>query len=88
MKRHLGGVIITPRDQAARIRFTNTLPAQHIIPVDTTLPGANQAQNRIAVHLHGGFIPWITDGGPFDWWTPSGASGLSFLNGPAVSWTT
>ena len=82
VKRHLGGVIITPRNQAARIRFTNTLPAQHIIPVDTTLPGANQAQNRIAIHLHGGFIPWISDGGPFDWWTPTGASGLSFLNGP------
>ena len=82
MKRHLGGVIITPRNQAARIRFTNTLPAQHIIPVDTTLPGANQAQNRIAIHLHGGLVPWISDGGPFDWWTPTGASGLSFLNGP------
>jgi spore coat protein A, manganese oxidase len=82
VKRHLGGVILTPRNQAARIRFTNTLPAQHIIPVDTTLPGANQAQNRIAIHLHGGFIPWISDGGPFDWWMPSGASGLSFLNGP------
>ena len=82
VKRHLGGVIITPRNQAARLRVTNVLPAQAIIPIDTTLPGANQAQNRIAVHLHGGFIPWITDGGPFDWWTPTGASGLSFLNGP------
>lgn len=82
IQRHLGGVIITSRGQAARIRFTNTLPAQHIIPIDTTLPGANQAQNRIAIHLHGGFIPWISDGGPFDWWTPAGASGLSFLNGP------
>jgi spore coat protein A len=80
--RHLGGVIITPRNQAARIRFTNTLPSQHIIPVDTTLPGANQAQNRIATHIHGGLVPWISDGGPFDWWTPTGASGMSFLNGP------
>jgi spore coat protein A, manganese oxidase len=85
VKRHLGGLIITDRNQAARLRVTNVLPAQSIIPIDTTLPGANQAQNRIAVHLHGGFIPWITDGGPFDWWTPGGAgyaTGLSFLNGP------
>jgi spore coat protein A len=85
IKRHLGGVIIAQRKQAARIRFTNALPAQHIIPVDTTLPGANQAQNRTAVHKHGGFVPWISDGGPFDWWTPGGtsyATGLSFLNGP------
>jgi spore coat protein A, manganese oxidase len=80
--RHLGGVIIASRNQAARIRFTNTLPPQSIIPIDTTLPGANQAQNRMAIHLHGGFIPWITDGGPFHWWAPDGSSGLSFLNGP------
>ena len=82
LPRHLGGVILANRGTAARIRFTNMLPTPHLIPVDITVPGANQAQNRIAVHLHGGFIPWITDGGPFDWWTPSGVSGLSFLNGP------
>jgi spore coat protein A, manganese oxidase len=85
VKKHLGGVVITSKNQAARLRVTNTLPSTSIIPIDTTLPGANQAQNRIAVHLHGGFIPWITDGGPFDWWTPGGtgyATGLSFLNGP------
>ncbi len=50
--------------------------------MDPTLPGADAAQNRIAVHLHGGFIPWISDGGPFDWWDPNGVHGLSFLNGP------
>jgi spore coat protein A, manganese oxidase len=82
VKRHLGGVIVANRGNAARIRFTNTLPQRNIIPVDTTLPGANQAQNRIAIHLHGGEVPWISDGGPFDWWTPRGQSGLSFLNGP------
>ena len=52
--------------------------------MDTTLPGANQAQNRIAIHLHGGLVPWISDGGPFDWWAPGGTHGLSFLNGPEV----
>lgn len=79
---HLGGVIVASRNAPVRIRFTNILPGQSLIPVDTTLPGANQAQNRIAIHLHGGFIPWISDGGPFDWWDPLGISGLSFLNGP------
>ena len=82
LPRHLGGVIIATRGTASRIRFTNALPARHILPVDTTVPGANQAQNRIAIHLHGGWVPWISDGGPFDWWDPAGASGLSFLNGP------
>ncbi len=90
VKRHLGGVIITTRGTPSRIRFTNALNLtaegapflKHIIPVDTTLPGANQAQNRVAIHLHGGLVPWTSDGGPFDWWAPNGASGLSFLNGP------
>jgi FtsP/CotA-like multicopper oxidase with cupredoxin domain len=80
-QRHLGGLIIATRGTATRIRMTNSLPTQHIIPVDATLPGAD-VQNKIAVHLHGGEIPWISDGGPFDWWTPTGASGLSFQNGP------
>ena len=80
--RHLGGVIIAHRGTANRIRFTNTLPARHILPIDRTIPGANDADNRIATHLHGGFVPWISDGGPFSWFTPGGAHGLSFLNGP------
>jgi spore coat protein A, manganese oxidase len=84
--RHLGGIIVTTRNQAARLRFTNNLPARHILPVDITIPGSTVEQNRIATHLHGGLVPWISDGGPFDWFTSncSGdyANGLSFLNGP------
>ena len=88
--RHLGGLIVTgragsPLGSAARIRFTNNLPARHILPVDITIPGSTMAQNRIATHIHGGLVPWISDGGPFDWFTPGCpdyANGLSFLNGP------
>jgi spore coat protein A, manganese oxidase len=83
--RHLGGIVVTLRNQAIRMRFTNMLPSRHILPLDITLPGANQQQNRTAVHLHGGLVPWISDGGPFDWWTPGCegyANGMSFLNGP------
>jgi len=82
LPRHLGGVMLQERGVAARMRFTNTLPAQHILPVDRTIPGALGADNRIAIHAHGGFVPWTSDGGPFDWWTPSGTGGLSFQNGP------
>ena len=83
--RHLGGLVVTTRNQAARMRFTNLLPDRHILPVDTTIADANQAQNRTAVHIHGGLVSWICDGGPFDWWTPAGpdhTTGLNFLNGP------
>src|SRR4030042_1896437 len=61
---HLGGVIVATRGVPIQITFTNNLPAANIIPVDTTIPGANQAQNRTAVHLHGGYVPWISGGGP------------------------
>jgi spore coat protein A len=81
LQRHLGGVILASRGTPVRIRFTNTLPTPHLLPVDITIPGANQAQNRVTTHLHGGLVPWISDGGPFSWFTPSGQSGVSFLNG-------
>ncbi len=82
VQRHLGGLIIARRGTPLRIRFTNVLPPTHILPVDRSLPGADQADNRIAIHLHGGLVPWISDGGPYDTWTPTGVGGLSFLNGP------
>jgi spore coat protein A, manganese oxidase len=77
---HLGGVIVAQKGIPIQITFRNNLPATHIIPVDTTIPDANLAQNRASVHLHGGFTPWISDGGPFDWFAPDGNHGPSFLN--------
>ena len=41
--------------------------------------------NRTAVHLHGGLVPWVSDGGPFDWWAPNGTHGLSFLNNQVLN---
>ena len=80
LHRHLGGIIVATKGKAVQITMTNNLPGAHIIPVDITIPGANQAQNRTAVHLHGGLVPWISDGGPHDWFAPDGTHGLSFLN--------
>jgi spore coat protein A, manganese oxidase len=85
---HLGGAILATSGTPVQITFTNKLvtaankPLASIIPVDTTLTGGNANTNRTAVHLHGGFIPWISDGGPYDWFDPFGNSGLSFQNGP------
>jgi spore coat protein A len=78
--RHLGGIIVAKKGVPLQFTFRNTLPPVHPIPVDTTIMGANQAVNRTAVHLHGGLVPWISDGGPFDWWAPDGTHGASFLN--------
>ena len=83
---HLGGIIIAQKGVPIQLTFHNMLFVnKHILPVDTTIPGANQAINRTAIHLHGGLVPWISDGGPFDWWGPLGDSGLSFLNNQVLN---
>ena len=40
--------------------------------------------NRIATHLHGGLTPWFSDGTPFQWTTPIGKHGPSFMNVPGT----
>src|ERR1051325_3653767 len=45
--RHLGGMIISRKGSPVRIRFTNALPARHILPVDSTIAGAELTQNRM-----------------------------------------
>lgn len=79
-QKHLGGIVVTQRGKPVQITFRNNLPNQHILPIDTSIMGADGAQNRTSVHLHGGLVPWITDGGPFAWWDPQGGQGVSFLN--------
>lgn len=84
--RHLGGIIVGQKDQPIQLTFRNSIPSgTHIIPNDQTIPGANLGNNRTAVHFHGGFVPWVSDGGPFDWWDPSGARGRSFLNNDVLN---
>ena len=88
--KHLGGLIIATKGRPVRIRFKNNLPSPHILPVDSTIfmAGAEGMHNRTAVHLHGGLVPWYSDGGPYDWWAPDydgtnpTQAGTSFVNGP------
>ena len=82
LKRHLGGVIVATRGTPVRIAFENHLPPTHILPVDTSIPGAepDQAQNRAVAHLHGGFVPWPSDGGPFHWTGADGSRGASVVD--------
>ena len=75
------------KGQPVQITFTNKLvdkkgkALHNPLPVDVSsfFPDANPS-NRTAVHLHGGLVPWISDGGPYDWWDPFGNHGPSFLN--------
>ena len=37
------------------------------------------------MHFHGGLTPWVSDGGPFAWWDPTGRHGVSFLNNQVLN---
>ena len=79
--KHLGGIVASKRGDPVQITFRNNLPPDHILPVDTTIMGvAGSQNNRTDVHLHGGRVPWTSDGGPHAWWDPDGHVGPSFIN--------
>ncbi|HZW25239.1 MAG TPA: choice-of-anchor D domain-containing protein [Gallionella sp.] len=74
---------------------TNTRGGDLFLPVDETLMGAGYGpdgigkytQNRTNIHLHGGDVPWISDGTPHQWIAPVGENtpykqGVSFQNVP------
>ena len=79
---HLGGIIIAQRGKPVQITFRNNLPDKHILPVDTSIQGSDPTvtQNRTATHLHGGLVPWTSDGGPFSFWDRTGNQGITFKN--------
>jgi spore coat protein A len=83
-QRHLGGIIVAQRGVPIQLTVTNNLPPKHILPVDVSanMPDAamkfmGNGHNAITVHLHGGLVPWISDGGPDTWFTPTGQYGMS-----------
>jgi spore coat protein A, manganese oxidase len=79
--RYAGPAIVAKKNSPVRVNFINRLPGIHPLPVDTSIPGAETGQlvNRAAVHLHGGFVPWPSDGGPFHWIAPDGTHGPSVV---------
>ena len=88
-RKYLGGAIVAKRGTPVLLTVTNLLPNRHILPVDPSImAGPNGLMvgdlpvNRIATHLHGGLTPWFSDGTPFQWFTPLGKHGPSFMNVP------
>ncbi len=88
-RRQLGGIILSEASvtgKPTQMTMRNNLPLTEIIPNDMTVPGANLGVDRTTVHFHGGIMPWISDGGPFDWFCSAQRtqanrrSGQSFLN--------
>jgi spore coat protein A, manganese oxidase len=89
-RKYLGGVIVAKRGTPVLLYVTNNLPNVELIPVDPTVMagmGLTVGQlplNRVAVHLHGGDTPWISDGTPFQWYDPLGRLGESFKQVPGA----
>jgi spore coat protein A len=67
--RHLGGAIVARKNRPVRIKFTCSLPSEHILPFDPTVSegAGGERADRAVIHLHGGRVPWVSDGGPFHW---------------------
>jgi spore coat protein A, manganese oxidase len=91
VQKYLGGAIVATRGRPVLLEVTNQLPNQSLVPVDPTIMASSTQtvgqlpMNRIATHLHGGFTPWFSDGTPFQWYTPGGQHGPSFMNVPGTS---
>ena len=90
-QKYLAGVIVAQRGTPVLLSSTNLLPNRHILPVDpTVMAGPNGLMvgdlpvNRVVTHLHGGRTPWFSDGTPFQWYTPDGRHGSSFMNVPGL----
>lgn len=88
-RKYLAGAIVAKRGTPVLLTVTNLLPNRHILPVDPSImAGPNGLMvgdlptNRIATHLHGGSTPWFSDGTPFQWFTPTGRHGETFMNVP------
>lgn len=90
-QKYLAGVIVATRGTPVLLSVTNWLPNRHILPVDPTIMAGDNGLtvgdlpvNRIVTHLHGGRTPWFSDGTPFQWFTPEGKTGESFMNVPGL----
>jgi FtsP/CotA-like multicopper oxidase with cupredoxin domain len=92
----LGPIILGQSYRPVRLKFVNELgtgaAGKLKLPVDTTLPGAGDGpdgtpytENRVAIHLHGGNSPWISDGTQHQWTVPAGET-TSVKKGAAVGY--
>jgi spore coat protein A, manganese oxidase len=72
------------------VEWVNELPANHFLPIDHTLHGAEKGapEVRAVVHLHGGKTPPESDGYPEDWYVPGQSRTYHYPNAqdPALLW--
>jgi len=67
-----GLTLDTRSGEGLAVEWGNELPAEHFLPIDHSLHGAEQSTPDVrgVVHLHGGRTPAQSDGYPEDWYAP------------------
>jgi spore coat protein A len=75
-----GPTIEVRRGCPLQVDWQNKLPARHLLPIDTTLHGAESTLPavRTVVHLHGAAVDPDSDGYPEAWFTAHGETGPQF----------
>jgi spore coat protein A, manganese oxidase len=75
-----GPTIEAHRDRPVSVRWANNLPPRHLLPIDTTIHGAekNLPAVRTVAHLHGAVVAPEHDGYPEAWFTSTGQGGGTF----------
>ncbi len=69
-------------DDPIYVKWINSLPHKHLLPIDHTLHGAEPPTPdvRAVVHLHGGNVPPQSDGFPEAWFTPGHSATYFYPN--------
>src|SRR5215208_290977 len=60
-----GPTIEVKKGTSTTVRYTNQLPTNHLLPVDTSIVPGGPARVRALTHLHGGFVSGVNDGNPY-----------------------
>ena len=60
-----GPTIEVRRGTPTTVRYTNRLPKNHLLPVDTSIVPGRKATARTLTHLHGEFVSGADDGNPY-----------------------
>lgn len=71
-----GPTFETRSGQGLLVEWVNRLPEKHFLPIDHTLcgAGADRAEVRTVVHVHGARVPPESDGHPESWYAPGGSA--------------
>ena len=68
--------------QGILVEWANELPAQHFLPIDHSIHGAeaDKPEVRTVVHLHGAKAPAESDGYPENWYVPGKSAVYHYPN--------